>query len=91
MAKINKNSLRLDADFTEDTVGFAIEAFLMLLSFPRLRFTIEPFSRSKEQWLGADANCTIPLNGYRRTGLAVHLCSCLNISRRHVKLGGVLD
>src|SRR5690606_39402522 len=50
-----KNSLRLDADFTEDTVGFALEAFLTLLSFPRLRFTIEPFSRSRERWLGADA------------------------------------
>lgn len=60
MAKVNKNSLRLDADFTEDTVGFALESFLSLLSFPRLRFSIEPFSRGKERWLGADAR----LNGH---------------------------
>ena len=60
MAKTNKNSLRLDADFTEDTVGFALESFLSILSFPRLRFSIEPFSRGKERWLGADAR----LNGH---------------------------
>ncbi len=64
MARTNKNSLRLDADFTEDTVGFAIEALLALLSFPRLRFTIDPFSRSKERWLGADAR----LDGRRIRG-----------------------
>lgn len=55
MAKANKNSLRLDADFPEDVVGFALESFLTTLSFPRRRFSIEPFSRSKERWLGADA------------------------------------
>ena len=55
MARTNKNSLRLDADFTEDTVGFALESFLALLSFPRLAFSIEPFSRTRERWLGADA------------------------------------
>jgi hypothetical protein len=60
MAKTNKNSLRLDADFTEDTVGFALESFLSLLSFPRLKFSIEPFSRGRERWLGADAR----LNGH---------------------------
>lgn len=66
MAKKIKNSLRLDADFTEDTVGFAIEAFLTLLSFPRLRFTIEPFSRSQERWLGADARLEgIRIRGFR--------------------------
>ncbi|MAZ32304.1 MAG: hypothetical protein CMO06_04040 [Thalassospira sp.] len=64
MAKVNRNSLRLDADFTEDTVGFAIEAFLAVLSFPRHRFTVEPFSRSKERWLGADAR----LLGHRIRG-----------------------
>ena len=55
MAKTNKNSLRLDADFTEDTVGFALESFLSLFSFPCFRFSIEPFSRGKERWLGSDA------------------------------------
>jgi hypothetical protein len=64
MARTNKNSLRLDADFTEDTIGFALETFLALLSFPRLRFTIEPFSRSRERWLGADAR----LDGSRIRG-----------------------
>lgn len=48
--------LRLDPDFTEETVGFAIESFLTLLSFPRHRFTVEPFSRAEERWLGADAH-----------------------------------
>jgi hypothetical protein len=59
MARANKHSLRLDADFTEDTVGFALESFLALLSFPRFNFSIEPFSRRRERWLGADAR----LNG----------------------------
>lgn len=65
MAKTNKNSLRLDADFTEDTVGFAIESFLTLLSFPRLRFSIEPFSRGRERWLGADARLNGHLRGFK--------------------------
>lgn len=56
--------LRLDADFTEDAVGLAIESLLTFLSFPRSRFTIEPFSRSKERWLGADAR----LDGRRISG-----------------------
>ena len=56
--------LRLDADFTEDAVGLAIESLLTLLSFPRLRFSIEPFSRSRERWLGADAR----LDGRRIRG-----------------------
>ena len=59
MAKKHKNSLRLDADFTEDTVGLALESFLTLLSFPRSRFSIEPFSKRRERFLGADAR----LNG----------------------------
>ncbi|WP_177191653.1 hypothetical protein [Nitrosospira sp. Nsp14] len=63
LAKTNKNSFRLDADFTEDTVGFAIESFLSVLSFPRLRFSIKPFSRRQERWLGADAR----LDGYLKS------------------------
>lgn len=65
MAKVNKNSLRLDADFTEDTVGFALESFLALLSFPRYQFTIEPFSRGQERWLGADARLNGHLKGFK--------------------------
>ncbi|KJJ99201.1 hypothetical protein UB44_13755 [Burkholderiaceae bacterium 26] len=65
MAKVNKNSLRLDADFTEDTVGFALESFLSLLSFPRFRFSIEPFSRGRERWLGADARLNGRISGFK--------------------------
>jgi len=64
MARTYKKSLRHDADYTEDTVGFAIEAFLTLFSFPYLQFSIEPFSRSRERWLGADAR----LDGRRIRG-----------------------
>lgn len=65
MAKANKNSLRLDADFTEDTVGFALESFLSVLSFPRLNFSIEPFSRGRERWLGADARLDGHMAGFK--------------------------
>jgi len=65
MAKTNKNSLRLDADFTEETVGFALESFLSFLSFPRLRFSIEPFSRGRERWLGADARLNGHMAGFK--------------------------
>lgn len=65
MAKTNKSSLRMDADFTEDTVGFALESFLSLLSFPRLKFSIEPFSRGRERWLGADARLNGHMAGFK--------------------------
>lgn len=65
MSKKNKNSLRLDADYTEDMVGFALEAFLTLLSFPCHRFSIEPFSRKKERWLGADARLHGKIHAFR--------------------------
>lgn len=55
MTEKNRQSLRIDAEFTEDTVAVAIELFLTLVSFPRLLFTIQLFSRAKERWLGADA------------------------------------
>ena len=56
--------LRIDADFTEETVGIALQIFLTRLSFPRNKFTIESFSRAKERWLGADAR----LDGRRIQG-----------------------
>jgi hypothetical protein len=65
MPKQNKNSYKIDADYTEDVVGFALESFLTLLSFPRHRFTIEPFSRAKERWLGADARLHSDIRGFR--------------------------
>lgn len=55
MATKKSGSLLLGPNYTEDTVGFALESFLSLLSFPRRRFSIEPFSRGNERWLGADA------------------------------------
>ncbi len=65
MAKRSANSRRIDADYTEDIVGFALESFLTLLSFPRHRFSIEPFSRAKERWLGADARLYSDIRGFR--------------------------
>ena len=55
MATKKSGSLLLSPNYTEDTVGFALESFLSLLSFPRRKFSIEPFSRGNERWLGADA------------------------------------
>lgn len=65
MAKQLVGSDRIDADYTEDVVGFALEAFLAVLTFPRQRFSIEPFSRSKERWLGADARLHSGIKGFR--------------------------
>jgi hypothetical protein len=65
MVKQIGKGLRLDADFTEDVVGFALESFLTVMSFPRQRFSIEPFSRSKERWLGADARLHGEMRGFR--------------------------
>ncbi len=65
MGRANKHSLRMDADFTEDTVGFALESLLTLLSFPRYRFSIEPFSRARERWLGADARLLGKLKSFK--------------------------
>eukprot|EP01034_Spumella_vulgaris_P027718 gene27718-34482_t len=52
------------ADFTEDSVALAIEMYLSVLSFPRLRFSIEPFSRKRERWLGADARMEHAVRGF---------------------------
>lgn len=60
-----RQGLRIDANYTEDVVGFALESFLTLFSFPRQRFSIEPFSRSKERWLGADARLHGRIRGFR--------------------------
>ncbi len=60
-----RQGLRIDANFTEDVVGFALESFLTLLSFPLHRFSIEPFSRKKERWLGADARIHAEIQGFR--------------------------
>lgn len=65
MAKATKRGHQLVADFTEDTVGFAVESFLAFLSFPRFRFSLEPFSRSRERWLGADARLNGRIAGFK--------------------------
>ena len=65
MAKTSPKSLRLDSDFTEDIVGFAIESFLSLISFPFYRFSIEPFSRAKERFLGADGRLLGRIIGFK--------------------------
>ena len=62
---VNKHGLRLDPDFTEDLVGFALESFLTLFTFPRRRFSIEPFSRVEERRLGADARLDSDIRGFR--------------------------
>lgn len=56
---------RIDADYPEDLVGIAIESFLTQLSFPLRRFSVEPVSRSKERWLGADARLHSAIRGFR--------------------------
>ena len=56
---------KLMPNFTEELVGFALESFLTQIGFPFVRFSIEPFSRSEERWLGADARLHSNLRGFR--------------------------
>lgn len=65
LSKTKHNSHRIDADFTEEVVGMALDSFLATMCFPRQRFSIEPFSRSAERWLGADAVLTSEIQGFR--------------------------
>jgi hypothetical protein len=60
-----RSSLRVNADYSEDTVGFALESFLTLASFPRQKFTIEPFTRSSERYLGADGRIFDHITGFK--------------------------
>lgn len=55
--------MRLDPDFTEDVVSIALATYLAVLTFPNLRFSIEPFSRGRERWLGADARLSDRIAG----------------------------
>jgi hypothetical protein len=63
MARKGNGNL-LIADYPEDIVGFALEAYLTALSFPLQNFTIEPFSKSRERYLGADARLTASIAGF---------------------------
>jgi hypothetical protein len=65
VAKIAPKGHRLDADYTEELVGFALESFLTLICFPWRLFSIEPFSRSIERSLGADARLDGKIKGFR--------------------------
>jgi len=46
---------KLILDYTEERVALTIESYLTYISFPCKRFSIEPFSQSKESKKGADA------------------------------------
>jgi hypothetical protein len=63
--RAQKELVRLDPDFTEDVVSIALATYLAVLTYPRMRFSIEPFSRSRERWLGADARLTDGIVGIR--------------------------
>lgn len=52
------------ANFTEDSVALAIEMYLSVFSFPNLRYSVVPFSKSKERWLGADARLFDHVHGF---------------------------
>ena len=65
MATNKKNGNRLETDYTEDVVGFALDSFLSIASFPRFSVTIEPFSRGQERWLGADARIVNEITGFK--------------------------
>lgn len=60
----NKHGNRVVANFTEEVVGFALESYLSLISFPVQRFSIEPFSQADERWLGADARLHSSIRGF---------------------------
>lgn len=55
---------KTDANYPEDLVGFALESFLAFFTFPFSTYSIEPFSRGRERWLGADARLTGTIKGF---------------------------
>ena len=59
-----RQGLRIDANYVEDVVAIEIASFLAKVSFPQLRFSIEPMSRARERWLGADARLTDSMRGF---------------------------
>jgi hypothetical protein len=59
-----KTGYRSLANYNEDLVGFALESFLTFISFPRFRYSIEPFSTKRERWLGADARLHARIAGF---------------------------
>jgi len=63
--KAGRKGHRIDANYTEEVVGFALESFLTQISFPRQRFSIEPFSKAEERRFGADARLDGNIRGFR--------------------------
>lgn len=61
---MNKGNL-IVANYSEDIVGFALDSYLALTSFPKYRVTIEPFSKGQERWLGADARIVNEITGFK--------------------------
>lgn len=61
---MKRQGLRLDANYIEDVVAIEIASFLTKVSFPQQRFSIEPMSRARERWLGADARLTDDVAGF---------------------------
>ena len=59
-----RQGLRIDANYVEDVVAIEIASFLSKVSFPQLRFSIEPLSRPRERWVGADARLTDSMRGF---------------------------
>lgn len=62
---MGKAGNKADADYPEELVGIALESFLTAICFPERHFSIEPFSRAKERWLGADARLHRHIAGFR--------------------------
>ena len=55
---------RIDANYVEDVVAIEIASFLARVSFPQQRFSLEPMSRARERWLGADARLADAVAGF---------------------------
>jgi len=63
MAKRRSN--KIEPNYSEEVVGFALESYLSVFSFPFNRFILEPFTRSEENWLGADAKLKSQVKGFK--------------------------
>jgi len=89
-----KTGHRTNANFPEELVGMALESFLAFLTFPFCTYSIEPFSRSRERWLAADARLIGNIAGFaplymqfkRPTAYAAVSTSRIVSDRRKLKL-----
>ena len=60
---VRRQGLKQTANFTEEAVGLVLESYLTILGFPFRGYSIEPFSTSKERWVGADARLRRGIKG----------------------------